>query len=364
MRYFLALPVCLLGLTLSCLNAGRDRAERDLEVGKAERTGANILVHEGLAAIRRFSANEISLWAGAPSFTLELSADSPGTWTVHIENTLADAELLAQRDDTQPVTITALPNPTVTEKHYTLELPPGKTTLTLAPPDANSTEPFRFAVFADVQEKLNQVQDIYHRMNSHPGIRFALISGDLTSMGTREQLEQFQREMKTLQIPCYATLGNHELGTSPELYHEYFGRGNYRFVYRSVQFSMIDSASASIAPLAHTWLDEWLEEGKDRIHFVTMHIPLLDPAGLRSGGLANRGEANMVLKKLGDARVDTCFYGHIHSFYTFEHAGIPAYISGGGGAIPERLDGVGRHFLSVDVVPNQRIDQIAVVRVD
>lgn len=350
--------------TLSCLNAGRDRAERDLEVGKAEQKGARVFVHEGLAAVRLFSDRELVLWASAPVVTLELHSPSSGPWTITFENVLSDAELLAEDEDAQPLAITSLERAVLTEKSFSLNLPAGKTTLTLGPPDAQSLEPFRFAVFADVQEKLNQVQDIYLRMNSHPGLRFALISGDLTSMGTREQLEQFQREMKSLNFPCYATLGNHELGSSPELFHDYFGRGNYRFVYRSVQFTMVDSASASIAPLAHTWIDGWLEEGKDRVHVVTMHIPLMDPVGLRSGGLANRGEANMLIKKLGDARVDTCFYGHIHSFYSFDHAGIPAFISGGGGAIPERLDGVGRHFLSVDVRPNQGIDQVAIVRVD
>jgi hypothetical protein len=49
-------------------------------------------------------------------------------------------------------------------------------------------------------------------------------------------------------------------------------------------------------------------------------------------------------------------------------AGIPAYISGGGGAIPERFDGIGRHFLVVELGKDSQghnaVDDVRVVRVD
>ncbi|NPC52723.1 metallophosphoesterase, partial [Corallococcus exiguus] len=51
-------------------------------------------------------------------------------------------------------------------------------------------------------------------------------------------------------------------------------------------------------------------------------------------------------------------------YYSFSNAGIPAYISGGGGAIPERFDGVGRHFLAVDVDPSAGVREVGLVRVD
>jgi predicted phosphodiesterase len=72
----------------------------------------------------------------------------------------------------------------------------------------------------------------------------------------------------------------------------------------------------------------------------------------------------MLVARLASGKVDLTLYGHIHSFYAFANAGIPAYISGGGGAIPERLDGIGRHFLTIDVDPVSQLFQVAVVRVD
>jgi hypothetical protein len=67
---------------------------------------------------------------------------------------------------------------------------------------------------------------------------------------------------------------------------------------------------------------------------------------------------------LAGGHVDLTLYGHIHSYYPFSNAGIPAYISGGGGAIPERFDGIGRHYLTIDVDPARGVLQTAVVRID
>jgi hypothetical protein len=44
---------------------------------------------------------------------------------------------------------------------------------------------------------------------------------------------------------------------------------------------------------------------------------------------------------------------------------MPAFISGGGGAEPMRLDGIGRHFLVVDVDPTaNEVRAVDVIRVD
>jgi len=74
--------------------------------------------------------------------------------------------------------------------------------------------------------------------------------------------------------------------------------------------------------------------------------------------------AAKLLGRLAAADVDLTLYGHIHSYSHFENAGMPAHISGGGGAIPEKFDDIGRHFLVVDADPaTQRLD-VRVVRVD
>jgi hypothetical protein len=131
-----------------------------------------------------------------------------------------------------------------------------------------------------------------------------------------------------------------------------------------VTFTLLDSASATIDPIVYGWLDGWLARGLGNVHVVAMHVPPLDPTGVRNGAFASRAEAAKLLGLLARGGVDLTIYGHVHSFYAFENAGIPAYISGGGGALPERFDDMGRHFLVVDADAERGIRGVRVVRVD
>lgn len=371
----------------ACIDVAERRAHRDGLVGRASAEGISVTVEGGLAAVTSVTAAAINLWAQAPA--LSFSVEQPGSPAgqqaeavlITIENVLADATLVSSGGvRVEPVPPDAgTPAPLTVKRWRLINLGgPGaggvgsgeggtqvrRSELVLVPPDAGDWAPFRFGVYADIQEKIDEVQDIYMRMNRDPSLRFALLNGDLTTRGTSAQLARFQREMKTLSFPVYATLGNHELGTRDDLFHDFFGRGSFSFEFRGARFTLLDSASATIAPMTYRWLDGWLAAGASSFHVVTMHIPPLDPAGQRGGGFASRIEASMLVSRLAAAHVDLTVYGHVHSFYAFSNAGIPAYITGGGGAVPERLDGIGRHYLAVDVDPRTQTFQVAVVRVD
>ena len=71
-----------------------------------------------------------------------------------------------------------------------------------------------------------------------------------------------------------------------------------------------------------------------------------------------------MLQLLSEGRIDVLFLGHIHSYYAFSSAGVPTYISGGGGAIQERFDGIERHYLRVRASSARGVQDVAVVRVD
>lgn len=358
--------IVMVPLFSSCLDVAASRAARDLKIGHSTTGNLRIDIDGGLAAIRSTSDTELHLWASAPTLSihLERTGETTAPLRVRIENILSDAVLTPADAESTSIAISVIANPHPTEKTWEVVSSAQSMTLTLRASDDTLQEPWRFAVYADVQEALGNVQDIYAKMNETPNIRFSLISGDLTRQGTPEELEEFQVTMKTLKFPCFATLGNHELGTRDDLYHDYFGRGNYSFVFRDARFTLLDSASATLDPLAYSWLDGWLDEGRDKLHVVTMHIAPIDPVGARNGSFASRAEADKLLTKLAQGKTDLTLYGHVHSFYAFENAAIPAYISGGGGAIPERMDGIGRHFLTVDVTAAGTIKQVAVVRVD
>jgi len=355
----------LLAVTLAgwgCALEVDERAERDREVGRAAAPGIEVSVDDGLAVVRDLSRASVRLWAAAPNFAQTLRFESAGDFTVVLDNVSSDALVQVQDSEGVALSTTTLPTERPTRRRLRFMAPTGEIRLhVLSPP---TPEPVvRFGLLSDIQGGMPRVGEVFARINREPALDFVLSTGDLGSRGSRDELERFERHLAELHVPFYSGIGNHELFESPPPFQDLFGRASSHFHFRGIAFSNIDSASATLAPPVMDWLEDWLEASRDRVHIVFMHIPPVDPVGVRNGSFGSRSEAHHVLARLAEGRVDLTLYGHIHSYYAFENAGIPAYISGGGGAVPERFDRVGRHFLVITADP-ARVRSVRLVRVD
>jgi len=348
-------------VALGCTRPAEERTRRDLDVGHAQSAALDVEVASGLAALRALNRSQLALWLSAPSVEVSLVVHEALNLELHVENAMAAVEL-TDLDVGRSLPLAS--GQGKTKKSWLLTLTPGSWHFRLAAPNAAENSRFRFALLSDVQEAIDRVQDIYRVINAEPELDFLLGAGDLTDEGEVDQLEEFQRELATLDVPYYTTLGNHELAERPPAYQDWFGRANFQFVHRGVYFTLLDSASATIDPLADDWLDSWLANGRKSVHVVAMHIPPFDPVGTRNAGFASRAEAAALVAKLAEAGVDLTLYGHIHAYYSFQNAGIPAFISGGGGATPEHADEIGRHFMVFELDPASGISSSKVVRVD
>lgn len=353
------LVVWLLVALACCLLPADERVELDRQVGERQTDEQTVFIRDRLAAVRAVASERIELWAQAPELELALTRNVSGPLRLDILNCARDSMLvwsggsvIASRVDDHLASCR-------------FDLPAvGSETLRVGPPDGGVDGPYVFAVLSDVQRAIDRVHEVFERMNQDPELRFVVSTGDLVNTGARDELEQFQRELQRLGIPFYSTVGNHEMGADPHVWHELFGPYNVHFGFKGVRFSLVDSGNATIDPHVYDWLDGWLEGARDEVHVVLTHVPPLDPVGLRGGGFRNRKEGAKLMQKLAEGRADVLFLGHIHSYYAFSVAGVSTYISGGGGAIEERLDGIQRHYLRVQVTPHQRVESVAIVRVD
>lgn len=348
-------------LLVGCLRPAQERAQLDREVGRAEADGVQVAVEEGLATVRAFDGEALELWGQAPALQLTLKHEEsePRPLTLTLLNARTDT-VLKMGDSSLPCTPV---DDRASGCRYQLSIEP-ETSLVLAPPGSDDEQTFVFAVLGDVQRAIGSVDEVFLRMNEDPEIAFVVSPGDLVNTGERKELVRFQDELSVLQVPYFSTVGNHELGGTPRAWHELFGRFNVHFVFKGVAFSLIDAGNATIDPIVYGWLEDWLRQARAGTHAVFMHIPPLDPVGVRGGGFRSRKEGAKLMELLGEGRVDTLFLGHIHSYYAFSAAGVPSFISGGGGAIPERFDGIGRHYLRVRASAKRGIEDVAVVRVD
>ncbi len=352
-------------LLAACVRPAEERTLEDLEVGIAD-DGAGLAVEvvDGAAQVRAIGSDSISLWAQAPILAAEVSAAVDTAVTLTVENCMPGAELGALAAG-RPLPVTALGGGRPTVCRFAVDLPGGEpVALALAPPDAETIERFRFAAMGDIQTALPQVGDVFARINAEPGLRFVISMGDLVEDGRLDEYALLLDKLAELDIPYFSTIGNHELRANLDRWHDLFGRYNVHFTFKGVAFSFVDSGNASIDPLVYEWLEDWLADAGETVHVFGTHYPPIDPVGARAGSFRSRKEAAKLLSMLAGGAVDLTLYGHIHSYYAYSNAGIPAYISGGGGAIPEKLDGIGRHFLVVEADPPGGLGPVGVVRVD
>jgi 3',5'-cyclic AMP phosphodiesterase CpdA len=176
--------------------------------------------------------------------------------------------------------------------------------------------------------------------------------GDLTQRGELDEYELYERQLERLDLPFYTTIGNHELWSDPHRFLDRFGRASFQFQFKGVAFTFADSGDAGLDPLVEEWLDGWLDGARAQPHVFLTHIPPVDPLGLRYGSFRSTRDGRRLLSRLAAGGVDLTLYGHIHTYIKYDNAGIPAYVSGGGGADPMLLDGINRHFLVVELAPS------------
>ena len=339
----------------ACVRPGEERARDELDVGHAAAADAIVDVTDGLAVVRALSDHALDLWCSAPVIELSLTGD-PGDWTIVAQNVVADAELVIDGR-----TVAREPGDRRTVASFRVSLDAGPHALRIAPPDASITAPFRAVAMADIQTALPVVNEMFAKINE-TGARFVIAMGDITDRGDLDEYELFDRQLFTLDIPFYTTLGNHELWGGTDRFFARYGRASFHFDFKGTAFTFADSGDAGLDPLVETWVDGWLAQSRDQPHVFLTHIPPIDPVGIRYGAFRSNRDGYRLLARLAEAKVDLQLYGHIHTLIEYEDAGIPAYISGGGGAQPMRGDGIDRHFLVIDFEDNQQT--VNVVRVD
>jgi 3',5'-cyclic-AMP phosphodiesterase len=342
----LALAALAAGAAAACIRPGEDRARDELDVGVAALADADVAVAGGLAAVRALADHRLELWAQSPVLDIRLSLldTAAGDWTITIRNATADAVLTAG-GATYPRQ--AGDRPTVAT--FRVPLGAGAHALRVAPPDADLPGSFRVAALADIQTALPTVHEVFAAINAVPDLRFVVGMGDLTDRGQLEEYDLYERQLEVLEIPFYTTIGNHELWGDHMRFLGRFGRASFQFQFKGVAFTFADSGDAGLDPLVEEWVDGWLADARELPHVFLTHMPPVDPLGIRYGSFRSTRDGRRLLSRLVEGGVDLTLYGHIHTLVEYDNAGIPAFISGGGGADPMVLDGIDRHFLVVEL---------------
>ncbi len=90
---------------------------------------------------------------------------------------------------------------------------------------------------------------------------------------------------------------------------------------------------------------------KPPVRLVFSYTPLFDEFGSRNNALSSKNDAARLLALLGKSNVAAVFSGRVRDYASYSKAGIPMYITGGGGGEMTSFARKGHHWLLV-TIPN------------
>jgi Icc-related predicted phosphoesterase len=163
-------------------------------------------------------------------------------------------------------------------------------------------------------------------INSQNDLDFVIITGDITEMGTNEELKLAKSIYATLKIPYYILPGNHDTGWSESggvSFIKEFGYDKFTFDHKGYRFigcasgPYVRMSDGHIPRDATVWLTELLKKTPKNMPIIfANHYPL-------DNGLDNWYEVTDLLKK---RNVQYVICGHWHSNKAVDFEGIPGTV--------------------------------------
>jgi outer membrane protein assembly factor BamB/predicted phosphodiesterase len=191
-------------------------------------------------------------------------------------------------------------------------------------------QPFRFAFISDThigspngaaEEDLRRtVADI----NTMKDVAFVVITGDITELGTDEQIRLAKRILDSLSVPYYIIPGNHDTGWSESgglSFTKVFGSDRFSFTYNKIHFigcasgPYVRMSDGHVPRDAVNWLGDQLKKiGKNEPVVFLNHYPL-------DNGLDNWYE---VIDRLKTKNTVLALCGHGHNNRLVKAEDIPS----------------------------------------
>jgi len=198
---------------------------------------------------------------------------------------------------------------------------------------------YQFIVFSDTHiedGKAFGLEKLANVTKANPNIKFAVAAGDITQYGSEKDIKKFISIAKSLGVPCYPAVGNHDIyfrnrdkKTGWNVWRKEIGSTSYRIDSDSTTLFILDSANSFFGKDQLDWLEREIKNRKKRV-FVFAHSPLLvkGPADMQQ--MTDTKERARVMSILR-SKCDIMFMGHLHKHMVNEtgnvkYVGLASYI--------------------------------------
>jgi 3',5'-cyclic AMP phosphodiesterase CpdA len=182
---------------------------------------------------------------------------------------------------------------------------------------------YSFIVLSDTHIEKGNAYGLEKLASVIDGARFVVINGDITQSGSRDDVKKFIEIARSLGVPCYPVLGNHDIYFKNwTVWEELIGSTCYRVDSPTSGTSLffLDSANGMFGMEQLDWLAEELKSAKGHV-FVFTHTNLFVESPVDLVQLTDtRERARMV--SLLEGRCDAFFMGHLHRRVIKEIGGV------------------------------------------
>jgi 3',5'-cyclic AMP phosphodiesterase CpdA len=186
-------------------------------------------------------------------------------------------------------------------------------------------ENYSFIVVSDTHIQTNEDADVFALIKDHiGGAKFIVVTGDVTQHGTKEEIQKFITVSRTLGVPCYPVLGNHDIYKDRgAAWQELIGSSTYRIdaALSSTSLFILDNANASFGQDQLEWFENEIRSRKKHT-FVFAHdnffIEGSPPDYEHITDIRERARVMSTLKN----RCDIMFMGHLHKRILKEFGGV------------------------------------------
>ena len=169
---------------------------------------------------------------------------------------------------------------------------------------------------------LEKLKDV---IEADSNIKFAVITGDITQYGTAQDVQKFIDIARSLNVPCYPVIGNHDIyfGNWPN-WKDRIGSTSYRINADAATLFILDSANAYFGRDQLDWLEREMRTAAGRV-FVFSHANIFVESPVDIQQFTDTKERARLVSILRN-RAGFMFMGHVHR-QTLNEAGNVQYIS-------------------------------------
>lgn len=196
--------------------------------------------------------------------------------------------------------------------------------------------PFLEGRYSEDKKPMEEFERIIKELlERHPSTDVVVITGDLVHEGTYEDYEELKRIIdKTIDIPVFLTLGNHD---RKDGYHKIFKENNekiyyYDKIFKGLRLIVLDStvegtADGEIDDIQMEWLENTLKTPTEKGNIILLHHPIVgDSFGdMKEHCLKNSDKLLNVLKNTNTRGI---LSGHTHKASTTIVENIPSIVAG------------------------------------